>query len=266
MRGARGSASASNADIAIDGIAFEAMSRFARVLARTGLEREQMVRGFQKACDQVPQALVNQGRRHTREMIDASHVLTVWYSDPLYVDANGGPIRLRAHGTAPSLEALIKRVDASLDAAEVIRYLIRARTIQRSGRGYLPRSRAVFLRGSGGAEHFHALRTLVGMLRNIEHNGQPQHRVRRWFQRLAENAHFPISARVELDEKLERLGMPFLEDFDAEMQSAELKRRPGEPTVRMGVGIYRFEDEPEPPGPRARRRRRKPRVIRKRRK
>src|SRR5258708_7927633 len=133
MTGRRRKASAPDAQIAIEGIAFEAMLRFARGLARTGISTEQMARAFDKACEQVPRMLVNRGRQHTRELIDASHVLTVWYSDPMYLDANAEPIRLRAHGDAPSLEALIKQVDATLDAAVVIRYLIRARTIQPSG-------------------------------------------------------------------------------------------------------------------------------------
>jgi hypothetical protein len=246
MKGPRSKATACDAGIAIEGIVFEAMLRFARVLARTGVSTEQMARAFAKACEQVPQRLVTQARRHTREVIDASHVLTVWYSDPMYLDANGEPIRLRARGEAPSLEALIKRVDVSLDLAEVIRYLARARTIQRSGSGYVPRSRAVLLRGAGGAGNFLGLRTLVGVLRNVEHNSQPKHRARRWFQRFAENPHFPVRARVELDNKLERLGTDILNSLDADMQRAESARRPGEPTVRMGIGIYRFEDQPEP--------------------
>ena len=250
MKGRRSKATASDADIAIQGIAFEAMLRFARVLARTGVSTEQMARAFAKACEQVPQKLVTQARRHTREVIDAAHVLTVWHSDPVYLDADGEPIRLRTRGEGPSLEALIKRVDVSLDLAEVIRYLVRARTIRRSGSGYLPRSRAVLLRGAGGAGNFLGLRMLVGVLRNVEHNSQPKHRARRWFQRFAENPHFPVRARVELDDKLERLA-EILNSLDADMHRAESARRPGEPTVRMGIGIYRFEDgaEPDPQGP-----------------
>jgi len=264
MRGRRGSGAAGNADIAIEGISFEAMLRLARSLARTGMSRDEMMHTFGKACRQVPQALVNQGRRQTREMIDASHVLTVWYSDPKYVDANGEPVRLRADGETPSLKALIKAVDGSLDAAEVIRYLTRARAIERIGTRYAPLSRAVKLRGSGGAGDFLGLRMLVGLLRNIEHNSQPEHRARRWFQRVAENHRFPVRARVDLDEKLEHRGMGLLEEIDGEMQIAEQKCRPGEPTVRMAVAIFRFEDElePEPPRPRKRKSARKRRLRR----
>jgi hypothetical protein len=264
MKGKRDKTSASDADIAIEGIAFEAMLRFARALARTGVSTEQMTQAFAKACEQVPQKLVTQARRHMREVIDAAHVVTVWYSDPMYLDANGEPIRLRARGQAPSLEALIKRVDGSLDLAEVIRYLARARTIRRVGSGYLPRRRAVLLRGAGGAGNFLDLRMLVGVLRNVEHNSQPKHRARRWFQRFAETPHFPVRARVELDDKLERLGTDLLNSLDADMQRAESARRPGEPTVRMGIGIYRFEDEPEPDDGRIARKVRRRAVRRKR--
>ena len=45
------------------------------------------------------------------------------------------------------------------------------------------------------------------------------------------------------DTRLDDLGMKFLHAIDTDMHRREMERAPGERTVRMGVGVYRFEDD-----------------------
>lgn len=219
----------------------EAIERFTRVLAQCGGSPEEIAAALSSACRRIPKGYAAASHRAAREMNDASHVLTVWFSDPLYVDRDGSPIRLPVRGPAPSLEALLQRVDRSLNVDELLTYLVRTHAVKQLGTRYVPKSRALSLRGVVGL----SLRGLVGMLRTLEHNLRPKDQVRSWFEYVAENPRFPARARAAFDARLDRLGMEFLHGLDADMHRRESALKPGERTVRIGVGMYRFEDEPE---------------------
>lgn len=229
--------------VPLDATALEAVERFVRVLARCGCSPRDIARAFLQACDRIPKRLVHRDGRASRELSDASHILTVWFSDPLYLDRQGTPMRLPLQGNAPSLQALVGRIDPRLSVVDVLRYLLRMKAVRRIGTRYAPRSRALSLRGSRGPASFRNLRSLVGILRTLEHNMKPKSQVSSWFEYFAENPQFPSNARKAFDASLDRLGMEFLHAIDADMHRRESKARPGEPRIRMGVGIYRFEDD-----------------------
>lgn len=227
----------------LDGTALEAVDRFARILARCGCSASDILEAFRDACERLPKRNPATPRKAQRELSNASHILTVWFSDALYLDRVGKPIWLPVRGAAPSLEALVKRVDPTLDVEDLVRYLRRTKALKRDGTRYAPRKRILSLRGAQGPEVFRNLRSLVGLLRTLEHNMQPKRATRSWFEYWAENPAFPSRARAAFDTRLDDLGMKFLHAIDTDMHRRELKRAPGERTVRMGVGVYRFEDE-----------------------
>jgi hypothetical protein len=84
-------------------LAFEATERFLRVLVRRGLTRKTIEHGIHRAWRRIPKSAYQSGARAEREFVDVSHVLTVWFVDPMYVDAGGEPLRLSVEGPAPSL-------------------------------------------------------------------------------------------------------------------------------------------------------------------
>jgi hypothetical protein len=226
-------------DAAVD----EAMERFIRVLVRRGVTRPHVERAFRRAWLHVPQKLAEQDRHASRELIDVGHVLTLWFGDPFYVDARGDPLRLPLRGPAPSLASLVQHVDPTLNVTQVLKCLIRADAVRRIGSRYAPRSRAVAFRGTGAPLHARNLRALLGLLRTIEHNLGPKGKVPAWFEYVAENPRFPVSAREPYDARLREDAMTFLRNQDSRMLNHERKAKPGEPTVRMGVGVFRFEEE-----------------------
>jgi hypothetical protein len=65
---------------------------------------------------------------------EAAHVITLWYMDSEYLGAHSRPVPLRLHGPAPSIEALIKRVNPRLSIAGVLDYLNAAKTLKKEGR------------------------------------------------------------------------------------------------------------------------------------
>lgn len=227
----------------LDAIVNEAMERFVRVLVRRGASQRCIQRAFRRAWLQIPRGATEDGRRASRELTDIGHVLTLWFDDPFYVDGRGNPIPLPLRGPAPSLASLIQHVDPDLDPKRVLKILIQADAVRPIGKRYAPRSRAVAFRGTGAPLHARNLRALLGLLHTIEHNNEPKDKVSAWFEYVAENPRFPVSAREPFDARLREDAMTFLFNQDSRMLNHERKAKPGEPTVRMGVGVFRFEEE-----------------------
>jgi hypothetical protein len=237
----------------------EVMERVVRVLVRRGASQGTIRRAFRRAWLRVPKDVAERTRRASEELIDVSHVLTLWFGDPFYVDARGDPLPLPLRGPAPSLASLVQHVDPSLNVTQVLKCLIKADAVRRSGSRYAPRSRAVAFRGTGAPLYARNLRALLGLLRTLEHNLGPKDKVPAWFEYVAENPRFPVSAREPFDVGLREDAMIFLRNQDSRMLNHERKLKPGEPTVRMGVGVFRFEEEVLP-HPAATRRTRRPRL------
>ena len=232
------------------------MERFVRVLIRRGVSERSVRRAFRRAWLRVPKDAAEDSRRASRELIDVGHVLTLWFGDPFYVDARGDPLPLPLRGPAPSLASLVQHVDPTLNVTQVLKCLIRADAVRRRGSRYSPRSRAVAFRGTGAPLHARNLRALLGLLRTLEHNLGPKDKVPAWFEYVAENPRFPVSAREPFDVSLREDAMTFLRNQDSRMLNDERKAEPGEPTVRMGVGVFRYEEEALPESPATRRTRR----------
>ncbi len=155
----------------------------------------------------------------------------------------GRSASIAAPRSSSSLASLVQHVDPTLDPKQVLKSLIRADAVRRIGSRYAPRSRAVAFRGTGAPLHARNLRALLGLLRTLEHNIGPKDRVPSWFEYVAENPRFPVSAREPFDARLREDAMTFLRNQDSRMLNHERKAKPGEPTVRMGVGVFRFEEE-----------------------
>ena len=171
------------------------------------------------------------------------------------MDDRGQPRPLPMTGT-PSVAGLIRGISRGLDAREVLAYLIRHEAVERRGRFYVPRARSLLLRGAHGPDYFRALRVLGNTLATLEHNVFAMQCTPSWFEYIAENPRFPLSARPSLDKHVNRLGKGLLARLDAYMRECEVERKPGEPTVRVGIGMQLWEG-----GPRGRKRR-SPRRVR----
>lgn len=228
---------------ALDPRAVEAIELFVRLLAQCGCEPGAVVEQVRQACEQIPRRWVRQARAAPREISEATHVLTVWFSDPAYLDPVGLPRALPLRGSARSLETLIAGIDPTLDISEVLAYLLKSRALRRLGARYVPRGRALSLRGVRGPNEYRNLRGLLAMLRTLEHNGRPRRQAPSWFEFSAENPRIPKRACAKYDEFVSIRAMRFLCDADAELRRLELTAKPGEPTVRLGTGVYRYEED-----------------------
>ena len=223
--------------------AIEVLERVARVLRGTGVAPPQMRDAFVRICRKLPPP--SRGDRKVTEIIDAAHMLTLWFRDREFLNTGGTPRPLPLRGRGPSLDRLIRRVNPALPVTEATRYLVRAGAVRRVRQGYVPVRHALSLRRLYGPQRARALRPLVSILRTLEHNMKPMSEVEGWFEWIAENPSVPVRALQKLDAKLDRYGMNLLRAFDIDMLQEEETRKAGEPTVRLGIGIYRFEDREE---------------------
>jgi hypothetical protein len=227
--------------------ALAAIARFARVLALTGISREKMATAFREACAGLPESLFRSGRTLNHELLESGHVLSVWLSDPNYLDQQGQPLSIPLRGASPSLEALIGRVSSKLQIDQVVKYLVRTGSITKLGRRYRVRRTSVSVSRDPELAYAHGLQTVLALLHTIENNAPPIQDRHRCFEFTAGNRRFPTRLRGEFDTRLRRLGMDFLRRLDADMRRAEDSRRPGEPTLRMTVGLFQSEQNNRPP-------------------
>ena len=240
----------------------EAIARFVRLLARCGIAPRDIARAVVSASRQVPKSWAGRVRETIPYLHHTSHILTLWFSDPRFLGSDGTPRALPVAGKEDSIEALAQRVEPRLVVRDVVRFLERGKVLRRVGDRYVPRERMVVLRGTEVADSFRKLRGLLGMLRAFEHNEASKRQVPGWYEAFADNPRFPVRAIPALDRKVRAHANKLLVQLDGDMHREERLRDPAEPTVRIGVGVYRFEEAlpaGENPQPRKRATRRKPR-------
>jgi hypothetical protein len=214
-----------------------------RILARCGSMPRDIVRAVRHECQRIPAQWAVRARGTKRYISDAAHVLTVWFSEASYLDAEGRPRALPLQGGSMSVDTLVRSVDRELDARQVLTYLLRSGAVRREGRRYVPRKRMLLLPGSEAPGYFRTLRTLTTMLATLEHNVQNPGAASTWFEYVAQNPRYPVSRRKQLDKYVKGIGESVLPRLDIYMRRHETTRRPGEPTTRVGVGIYLWEDK-----------------------
>jgi hypothetical protein len=143
-----------------------------------------------------------------------------------------------------------------------MKQLLRTNTVRKVGARFVPRERFVRLRGTSQT-YSHSVRTLIGILGNLEHN--LRRRIPAWFEYVANCPNFPVSERAAFDIRQHRRAMAFLQETDADMRRAERARRSGEATVSLSIGTQLWEQYTGTNASRTRRRAKhsqKPRVAR----
>ena len=229
----------------LDPTAHEAIECFARLMVHCGFDTTAIGEAFELALAASRNEFLPPPK-DVREFHDASHLVTLWRTSPDYVDELGSPLALPMRGSGRSLESLARLVDRKLDPEEALRYLTHTHTVRKVRGRYVLSRRWVMLRGVSGAAHSHAMRVLVGKLRTVEHNLMAESDAHSWFDFTTENARFPVSQLQALDKLLRRAGLGWMHKLDRFMRHRELNRKPTEPTVWVGIGMYRFQHNTSP--------------------
>jgi hypothetical protein len=227
----------------------EFLERLARILVQSGHSPKQLSREFQQICARLKEPARPWDPARLNYVSDLPHILAHWHTDPQYLDADGLPSPIPLRGRGPSLSDLVRRTLPHANPADVLESLMGLKALRRSGELYSPADRYLAYTKQRDSALAHALTALLGMLRTVEHNISTK-RGDALLERAAMNPRFPVSALPAFYERLRTAAGEFIFSVDDDMRRRESNAGP-EATVRLGVGVYAFENPP--PSARSRR-------------
>ena len=217
----------------------EFLERLARILVHAGHSPSELAREFRGICGRLKRHSQRWNESHLAYFVELSHVNTLWHTDPKYLDFAGKPIELPLHGRGRSLCTLIEQALPGEDPEAVARTLMRVRAIRRRAGLYVPTDRYVLYQSA--AARLHGLAALLGMLRTVEHNVSRGRKSAPMLERTALNPSFPVSELPAFHRRLNAAAEEILWTMDVDMRRREASQRAG-PRIRLGVGIYAFEE------------------------
>ncbi|HWZ63611.1 MAG TPA: hypothetical protein VNX02_11355 [Steroidobacteraceae bacterium] len=222
------------------GYSGEFLEHLARILVDAGHSPKKLAREFREICSALPEPARQWNPEELNYAGALGHVIACWHDDPQFLDSRGEPIALPVRSSGPCLRSLIARALPMEKPGAVIESLIRARGIRRRGTLYVPTGRQLlFPRQS--SSRVHGLMSLLGMLRTVEHNASCAGLATRIVERTAVNPRFPVRALPAFHRWLKRSASKFLWNTDGSMRRRQWESLAG-PTLRLGVGVFAFED------------------------
>ena len=217
----------------------EFLERLARILVNTGHSPRALAREFRDICGQLKEPAHHWDAAQLGYLWDLPHVISHWHSDPQYIDASGRPIPLPLRARGPSLSALIARVLPTEDPAAVAESLIKLLRVKREGTLYRPTSR--YYPYPSVSARVHGFTALLGMLRTVEHNVSARRKSEPLLERTALNPSFPVRELPVFYRRLKKEANRILWRMDEQMRRKEAAHRGGA-RVRLGIGIFTFEE------------------------
>jgi hypothetical protein len=208
------------------------------VIAQCGYSPQKSARRFQQRFDRTPTAVVQRTASTSKDIDLTAHVLTLWSQEREYLLPDGQMRPLRASGPAPSIEALVDKVGGGLSTKSALTNLLSTGSLRRCGQMYVPRDTWVAHPSSSPSQQAHHMRVFVEFLRTLDHNTRARSMDERWFQYAADNAAVPVSQMAILKRYLRATGHAFLRDKDALMYRMARRRKSGEPTRPVSIGVY----------------------------
>lgn len=220
----------------------ELLVLMARVLTLTGHSPKRLAAEFHSICGRLKEPKYPWDPFSLHFIWDLPEVLARWHSDPQYLDSRGVPLALPLKGSGPSVTSLIERVLPHCDPEAMVEALQHVKSIRRQGRRYRPTGRQAAYQHQRVIGWLHGLTMLIGLLRTVEHNiAHPDGHT--LLERAAINSRFPVRYLPEMHQRFKDRAGTFLWQTDGEMRK---RQRPtgSSDCVRLGVGIFAFEDPP----------------------
>jgi hypothetical protein len=207
-----------------------------RVAILTGLTRKD-VRRLREALEGSSRAKPSSANRATR-------VLSAWHQDADFCDPSGQPSSLPIEGKRRSFAALVRRYSGDMPPRAMLEELERVRAVRCTRDGRVRILTRSYLPGDDDPQGVRILGTAVGdLLATIDHNLDRDRKGPRRLQRSVSNVRVEKRSVPIFRRTAERHGQDFLEALDDWLSAHEAEEGEG---VRVGVGIYLFQDEPVP--------------------
>jgi len=211
----------------------------ARTAILTGLSRREVAR----VRDRLRQGDVIAEENHGNRI---SRVLTGWHVDSEFTDEDGRPKVLPKTGPTGSLPSLLKRYAGDLPHGAILKEMQKRGLVEGlkdDGYRVLRRDYVYsdidpeMVARLGIALHDHAA--------TLDHNLDENRASAPRFEALTDNARVSPSASRAFQKLVEKRGLSFLDEIDTWLSDNEVEnaRETNARTVRLGVGVYFFQDE-----------------------
>ncbi len=207
-----------------------------RVSILTGISRKEVKRQRDLAQSSLP---VVKGKT-----TDATRVLSGWFQDPDFLDAENRPVELPENGPAPSFEALCARYGGDIAMPTMLKELINTNAIERQSSGNLRVLSRYYQPAVRDDENLRfavdRIHDVVETMNNnvfLGESGQPR------FGGFAANDDIPVSAIPAFREFMDKRGQEFLEEVDDWLTrhanpNDQLKTK----TARVGISLFATEE------------------------
>jgi hypothetical protein len=180
--------------------------------------------------------------RRQQGLVTAALVLDAWHRNRRYLDAEATPKAIPLLGAAPSVEALVRAEQSSVDAAATARRLRSLRLVLRTGRNlYKPASRYAVISQLNPLVQQHVARSSSNLLRTIKNNVS-KHQDSPLIERFAEVPDLPLTCKTEFRQFTKAQGWAFLKTMNDWLESRRARRTPKKSSrsLRAGVHLYAY--------------------------
>jgi len=188
-----------------------------RVAILTGLTRREVHRLRTLLEDESPEIF--------NRMNYATRVLSGWYQDEEFLDADGNPLPLTRSGESRSFEALCGKYSGDVAATTMLKELKYV--------GAVVEAADERMLSSGSVLEDLGYSVAYNLHRSDKDPGR--------FERRATNTRMPASALPEFRDFIDKEGQAFLEVVDAWLSEHELDDGDDADSIRLGLGAYWIE-------------------------
>lgn len=209
----------------------------------TNVSRVSILTGFtRKEVRRLRDLLESEDAASFEHMNQASRILTGWFTDREFTDADGMPLGLSAAGPGISFRTLCAKYGGDVAETTMLKELKHVGAVTEEDGILVARTR-YYMPVLMDPEQILRSGSVVEDLGNtVAYNLHRKQDDAPRFERRATNAGVPAEAIPAFREFIDREGQAFLEKVDAWLSEHENGETGGKETVRLGLGAYWIED------------------------
>jgi hypothetical protein len=215
-------------------------TNMSRVAVMTGISRKE-VRRVRDSSELEMLTAMSRTRR-------PEQVLSIWHTDPNFLDSKNRPKRISFEAAGPSFRMLVDRVGGDIPPRAMLNELLRAGSVVEEGGKLLAISRSYIPEPNDPQAILVAGEAMRDLASTIYHNLGCVDPETRFLERRAYSARIPRAQRARFRKFSRERGELFLRDLNAwlaERETASVHEEAEEPNgqaPRIGVGVYFFDD------------------------